>query len=226
MFVLNQFILSMVVLFQMIPEKNISDIFFLKLTMILCILISILLARFNTVQFNGVNLVTPHVNHRTSDFSIFSGLAWTKDISLGDANASFIGEWYEESGRSVAGAGDVNNDGFADIIIGAPHNEKKGTQTGQTYLLFGRSTSNWKKNMALSDADVTFTGEDSLDLSGCSVAGAGDVNNDGFSDFLIGAYGDEEGGGGGQTYLLFGRPTAKWPKNVDLSQANASCIGV
>ncbi len=59
----------------------------------------------------------------------------------------------------------------------------------------------------LSNADVSFWGEDSWDWSGDSVASAGDVNGDGGDDFLIGAYLDEDGGSNaGQTYLWLGTP--------------------
>lgn len=64
----------------------------------------------------------------------------------------------------------------------------------------------------LSNADASFWGEDAGDNSGCSVATAGDVNGDGYDDFLIGAYWDDEGGSAaGQTYLLFGTPPPNPP---------------
>ncbi len=59
----------------------------------------------------------------------------------------------------------------------------------------------------LSAADASFWGEDEYDYSGYSVACAGDVDGDGYDDFLIGAISDDDGGGAaGQTYLLFGEP--------------------
>jgi len=79
----------------------------------------------------------------------------------------------------------------------------------------------------LSNADASFWGEDADDESGVSVASAGDVNGDGYDDFLIGAYFDEDGGGDGtgQTYLILGNPTAGWGMDFDLSGADASFWG-
>ncbi|MFX0121286.1 MAG: hypothetical protein ACFFAM_19425, partial [Promethearchaeota archaeon] len=152
---------------------------------------------------------------------------WQIDIDLAEANASFIGEEYSDSsGWSVAGVGDVNNDSFDDIVIGASGNDEGGSSAGQTYLILGRPTNQWQMDIDLSRANASFIGEDSLDYSGRAVAGAGDVNNDSFDDIVIGASGNDEGGlGAGQTYLIFGRPTNQWQMDMDLSEANASFIG-
>ncbi len=105
----------------------------------------------------------------------------------------------------MAGAGDVNNDGYDDILIGAYGDNDGGVDAGQTYLIFGNTSDQFSMDMDLSNADASFIGEDNFDWSGYSVAGAGDVNNDGYDDILIGAWGDEDGGSGaGQTYLIFG----------------------
>ena len=129
---------------------------------------------------------------------------WSMDTILGSADASFIGDDSDDhSGWSVSGAGDVNGDGYDDILIGAPADEEGGAQAGQTYLIFGKEKG-WKMYSYLLYSDASFIGEDGDDFSGSSVSGAGDVNNDGRDDILIGAYGDEEGGGNnaGQTYLI------------------------
>ena len=150
---------------------------------------------------------------------------WSQDISLSNADASFIGEYTaDKSGESIAGVGDVNGDGFDDIIIGAIWNDGGGNSAGQAYLILGKA-SGWTMDVNLSLSDASFQGEDEGDYVGHAVAGAGDVNGDGYDDVLISALYDEEGHpGAGQTYLIFGKP-AGWAMYTNLSNADASFIG-
>jgi len=148
----------------------------------------------------------------------FAGLvyAFAPDTDLSNADASFWGEdGGDQSGRSVASAGDVDGDGYDDFLIGALYDEDGGNYAGQTYLILGRAAADWGMDFDLSNADASFWGEDSFDHSGDSVASAGDVNGDGRDDFLIGAWGNCDGGGNaGQTYLLLGTPP---PVQYDLT---------
>lgn len=150
---------------------------------------------------------------------------WAADMDLGNADASFTGEYNADySGTSVSSAGDVNGDGYDDILIGAYYNKEGGTGAGQTYLVLGKP-SGWAVDTPLNHADASFIGESQYDYSGYSVSTAGDVNGDGFDDILIGAYGNDENGDlSGQTYLIFGK-AAGWAMDMPLSQANASFIG-
>jgi hypothetical protein len=151
---------------------------------------------------------------------------WKVDTSLSDANASFIGENADnQSGWAVAGAGDVNKDGFDDIIIGAPNGNETSEGIGKTYLIFGRPTAGWNMDISLSDANASFIGENSYEGSGKAVTGVGDVNNDSFDDFLISAPYNWEGNGIGKIYLVLGRPTANWRMDISLTEANASFLG-
>ncbi len=118
--------------------------------------------------------------------------------SLSNANASFIGiSMDSNTGFSVAGAGDVNGDGFADMIIGAPY--ESGSR-GMVYLIFGNRS--MQLDTPISVANVTFRGISLNDQAGYSIAGAGDVNGDGYADILIGAYNAHEGNG--SAYLIYG----------------------
>ena len=75
-------------------------------------------------------------------------------------------------GRAVSSAGDVNGDGYSDVIVGAYGYT---TTTGRAYIYFGGASMN-------NIADVTLTGETTFNSFGISVSTAGDVNGDGFSD--------------------------------------------
>jgi len=153
---------------------------------------------------------------------------WGMDFDLSNADASFWGEDAGDySGYSLASAEDVNGDGLDDFLIGAYGDEDGGTDAGQTYLILGRAAADWGMDFDLSNADASFWGEDAGDHSGFSAASAGDVNSDGRDDFLIGAFGDEDGGGtfAGQTYLILGRAAADWAMDFDLSNADASFWG-
>ena len=101
-------------------------------------------------------------------------------------------------GFSVGGAGDVNGDGYADMLIGAPGVDTGGTSNGQAYLYLGSSS-----GLSPSPA-FTVTGQADTDYLGTAVAGAGDVNGDGYADVLIGAAGAPDGAHKGQVYLYLG----------------------
>ena len=104
------------------------------------------------------------------------------------------------SGRSVSSAGDVNGDGFADLIVGAPDAERRRSdREGESYVVFGKASWAGTPSLDLATLDGTngfrLTGIDAYDCSGRSVSSAGDVNGDGFADLIVGAPGAESAGG-------------------------------
>ena len=84
-------------------------------------------------------------------------------------------------GYSVASAGDVNGDGYDDVIIGAPFYDNGETDEGRAYLYLG-SASGIEVNTAW-----TAEGDQINAQFGYSLAAAGDVNGDGYSDVVVGA---------------------------------------
>ncbi len=129
-------------------------------------------------------------------------------VYFGAANMDNIADWIstgeaseDQFGSSVASVGDVNGDGFGDIIVGAYQNDAGGMDAGRAYVYFGAA------NMD-SIADWTFTGEAEEDLFGLAVGAAGDVNGDGIADVIIGApYNDFGGVDAGKAYLYLSSPT-------------------
>src|SRR6185503_10180876 len=94
------------------------------------------------------------------------------------------------SGGSVSAAGDVNGDGFADLLIGAESADTNGTDSGASYVVFGQAggfTSPLELSTLTPTTGFKINGEAASDYSGRSVSAAGDVNGDGFADLLIGA---------------------------------------
>jgi hypothetical protein len=130
--------------------------------------------------------------------------------SGGDTIRRYDGEGsYNFAGSALDGAGDVNGDGFDDVVIGADGNSDGGGLAGSAYLLLGApSLSGGTLAGSGGDAIYQYYGEASLDYAGFSVAGAGDVNGDGLADFLVGAdYNDAGGPEAGAAYLILGRDT-------------------
>jgi hypothetical protein len=119
----------------------------------------------------------------------------------------------DQSGWSVSSAGDVNGDGFNDLIIGAKYADGNGIDSaGQSYVVFG-SNSGFGASFNLSTLNgsngFAINGIGEFDRSGYSVSSAGDVNGDGFDDLIIGARSADPNGidRAGQSYVLFGQGT-------------------
>lgn len=110
----------------------------------------------------------------------------------------YAGEEFADAfGTDVAGAGDVDGDGHADFLIGAPWDDDGGVGSGSAYLLRGAASP-----PVLEDA-IKYTGKDG-EAAGF-VSGVGDLDADGLDDFVVAAWqNDDEADSAGAAYLVFG----------------------
>jgi Ca2+-binding RTX toxin-like protein len=167
-------------------------------------------------------------------FGHASGFAAALDLSTLDGNNGFRLDGAadrDHSGFSVGAAGDVNGDGFADLLVGTPYADPHGkTGAGSSYVVFGKA-SGFAATLVLSSLDgangFRLDGAAEFDHSGSSVSAAGDVNSDGFADLLVGAEGVSWFGDYGEyfpdgaSYVVFGR-AGGFTATLNLSSLNGT----
>ncbi len=128
-------------------------------------------------------------------------------------------------GTSVTTAGDVNGDGYDDVIVGAPDYSNGQTGEGAAFVYYGSvagvsTTASWIAELNQPNA-----------VFGTSVATAGDVNGDGYADVIIGAPGYEKGEvNEGAAFVYHGRKagletTANWMVESDQVNAESRLVG-
>ncbi|MEM9948423.1 MAG: Ig-like domain-containing protein [Cyanobacteria bacterium P01_D01_bin.36] len=147
-----------------------------------------------------------------------------------DGSNGFVLNGIEEenfTGSSVSSAGDINGDGFDDVITSTISNNIEGKlRVGESYVVFG-SDSTFNREIELKDLDgingFAVTGLDSFDYAGTSISSAGDINADGFDDVIIGARGRGPKGENfaGASYVIFGS-NSKFDSNLDLQSLNGN----
>ncbi|MBI4558099.1 MAG: FG-GAP repeat protein, partial [Candidatus Hydrogenedentes bacterium] len=110
---------------------------------------------------------------------------------------------YADLGESVAGAGDVNGDGYADVLVGVPWYDNGETREGTAFLFLG-SASGLVGTSPGSAAAALESNQGGAEFGG-SVSGVGDANGDGYADVIIGAYGyDRDQQDEGAAFLFLG----------------------
>ena len=153
------------------------------------------------------------------------------DIAAGTSARGFqiIGaESRDGVGDAVSGAGDVNGDGLADLVVGAPFNSGAGhVDNGAAYVVFGKAGAAAVDLAGITDANSVggfkILGESNGDYAGFSVSGAGDVNRDGLADLVVGATRNSSDGSinNGAVYVVFGKAGEAAVNLDDIASGNS-----
>jgi hypothetical protein len=126
----------------------------------------------------------------------------------------------EMVGGYISNAGDVDGDGFDDFLLGR-RGDGNGTDA-KAYLYL--STDLPSGGSANSTADIRFIGS-SADKCPCSVAGVGDIDADGYDDFVVGVAKNTDRTAGGKTYLFYGGPSGTLSSSTSLASADMIFYG-
>lgn len=151
-------------------------------------------------------------------YIVFGSISPAKEVLASSADLIFVGEQPEDQfGLSVSGCGDINADGFCDVIVGAPYFDRGRAEgnfdAGKAYVFLGGSITG---EVLAADALLPVLGawaerydDQAWDHYGTSVSGGFDLNGDGYDDFAVSAmdFGvassfDIEG----RVYVYFGGP--------------------
>lgn len=185
------------------------------------------------VVFGGADFIPGNTPDSSKTVFNLDALNGSNGFKISGVNAG------ERSGWSVSGAGDVNGDGFDDLIVGAPSvtnsptnkpdEATDPTKPGKSYVVFGKASFDADLDIKDAPSDGTngfvINGINGGDGAGFSVSSAGDINTDGFADLVVGApFADADSlfGDAGETYVIYGGTNIGIGGSLNLDSLNGT----
>ncbi len=131
-------------------------------------------------------------------------------------------------GVSITSLGDFDNDGLADIVVGARTDDDGGSNKGAVWMLFLNSDGTVKSHQKISETKGNFTGSlENGDCFGSSVESLGDIDFDGVTDIAVGAWFDDDGGNDqGAVWILFLNPDGTVKAHQKISSTEGNFTGI
>jgi len=185
-------------------------------------------------DFNGDDINDLVISAHQADtgtgkvYVLFGRSVWPAQIDLAtSADLVITGRSATDNfGIALDMGGDVNGDGFDDLLVGA-YRESVGTslRAGRVYLFLGRATP--PSSLSVNNADLVLDGAQTNGQAGTAVSNSGDVDGDGIDDILVAALGVSPGGyaNAGSVYLVRGRTDIAAAANMNLFSANTRFDG-
>jgi hypothetical protein len=119
-------------------------------------------------------------------------------------------------GYTIASGGDLNGDGYGDLLVGAPWATRGEREIGAVYVVNGGE--DLPENLLAAHPEefgVEFLGSMRRGALGTALSGAGDVDGDGLDDFIVGAPGHNNTAFRGDAFLVYG--ARDWPSRVEMN---------
>lgn len=189
------------------------------------------LLRIGDVDADGLDDVMVGASHFDNDGSSRGGVFLLSGSDVGTVSDPTQGTWIggtsngDQFGLVTSRAGDVNGDGILDVLVSSIYADEGENSSGSVYL-FPVSDLLSSTGTVLPEDMVQFYGEANGDKAGAQLADLGDVNGDGYDDFMIGANDhDEVFDQDGAAYLIYGQAYADFAQLNSLTDAGAVFIG-
>ena len=158
-------------------------------------------------------------------------LKGVQDLAEAPANLTVAGADAEDDLGAAVASGDVNEDGVADLLIGAPKADgpdETRDRAGEVYVVFGSSSLRGALDIDRDEQDVTILGADPVDHLGSALT-SGDIDGDGIDDLVLGAAGadgrENEREDAGEAYVIVGSSSLEPVIDIGLSEQDATIFG-